>query len=46
MDAAIDALLLDVGLGAQFRNRFSHELSGGQRQRGKHYKSSGEVDRC
>jgi oligopeptide/dipeptide ABC transporter ATP-binding protein len=33
MDAAIDALLLDVGLGAQFRNRFSHELSGGQLQR-------------
>ncbi|MEB8385765.1 ATP-binding cassette domain-containing protein [Rhodobacteraceae bacterium KMM 6894] len=33
MDAAIDALLVDVGLGAQFRNRFPHELSGGQLQR-------------
>ncbi|RKF14169.1 ABC transporter ATP-binding protein [Roseovarius spongiae] len=33
MPAAIDALLADVGLGAQFRNRFPHELSGGQLQR-------------
>jgi oligopeptide/dipeptide ABC transporter ATP-binding protein len=29
----IDGLLKDVGLGAQFRNRFPHELSGGQLQR-------------
>ncbi|WP_138932991.1 oligopeptide/dipeptide ABC transporter ATP-binding protein [Roseovarius arcticus] len=33
MDSAIDALLVDVGLGAQFRGRFPHELSGGQLQR-------------
>ncbi len=33
IDAAIDTLLVDVGLGAQFRNRFPHELSGGQLQR-------------
>ncbi len=33
IDAAIDALLVDVGLGSQFRNRFPHELSGGQLQR-------------
>ncbi|MDM8165714.1 ABC transporter ATP-binding protein [Roseovarius sp.] len=33
MAEAIDALLKDVGLGAQFRNRFPHELSGGQLQR-------------
>ena len=31
--ARIDALLRDVGLGAQFRDRFPHELSGGQLQR-------------
>lgn len=33
LDDKIDALLKDVGLGAQFRNRFPHELSGGQLQR-------------
>lgn len=33
MTKAIDALLKDVGLGKQFRNRFPHELSGGQLQR-------------
>ncbi|MEI4263761.1 ABC transporter ATP-binding protein [Roseovarius sp. D0-M9] len=33
IDAAIDELLVDVGLGAQFRSRFPHELSGGQLQR-------------
>lgn len=33
MAETIDALLKDVGLGAQFRNRFPHELSGGQLQR-------------
>lgn len=33
MTQAIDALLKDVGLGKQFRNRFPHELSGGQLQR-------------
>ncbi|KZY34372.1 hypothetical protein A3731_19175 [Roseovarius sp. HI0049] len=33
MTEAIDTLLKDVGLGAQFRNRFPHELSGGQLQR-------------
>lgn len=33
MTGAIDALLKDVGLGKQFRNRFPHELSGGQLQR-------------
>lgn len=33
IDTSIDALLVDVGLGAQFRNRFPHELSGGQLQR-------------
>lgn len=33
MAEAIDALLKEVGLGAQFRNRYPHELSGGQLQR-------------
>ncbi len=33
VEERIDALLKDVGLGAQFRNRFPHELSGGQLQR-------------
>lgn len=33
MTAAIDALLKDVGLGKQFRDRFPHQLSGGQLQR-------------
>ncbi len=33
MDSDIDALLVDVGLGAQFKDRFPHELSGGQLQR-------------
>lgn len=33
VDARIDNLLRDVGLGAGFRFRYPHQLSGGQRQR-------------
>lgn len=33
VNARIEELLKEVGLGAQFRNRFPHELSGGQLQR-------------
>ena len=32
-DAAIDRVLIDVGLGSQYRRRRRHELSGGQAQR-------------
>jgi len=33
IDARVDRVLDEVGLGAQFRFRFPHQLSGGQRQR-------------